>query len=52
MDKFPSCTAKLKQVCPAEGDRRSSEGRVDVGIIQLSNDDKEDDDQEDDDKED
>ena len=36
----------------AEGDRRSSEGRVDVGIIQLSNDDKEDDDKEDDDKED
>ena len=35
-----------------EGDRRSSEGRVDVGIIQLSNDDKEDDDKEDDDKED
>ena len=37
---------------PAEGDRRSSEGRVDVGIIQLSNDDKKDDDKEDDDKED
>ena len=34
----------------AEGDRRSSEGRVDVGIIQ--DDDKEDDDKEDDDKED
>ena len=36
----------------AEGDRRSSEGRVDVGIIQLSNDDKKDDDKKDDDKED
>ena len=33
----------------AEGDRRSSEGRVDVVIIQLSNDDKEDNDKEDDD---
>ena len=37
-------------VFAAEGDRRSSEGRVDVGIIQ--DDDKEDDDKEDDDKED
>ena len=38
--------------CPhaAEGDRRSSEGRVDLGVI--TNDDKEDDDKEDDDKED
>ena len=36
----------------SEGDRRSSEGRVDVGIIQLSNDDKKDDDKEDDDKKD
>ena len=33
----------------AEGDRRSSEGRVDVGIIQLSNDDKKDDDKKDND---
>ena len=38
--------------CPhaAEGDRRSSEGRVDLGVI--TNDDKENDDEEDDDKED
>ena len=42
----------LRLTGAAEGDRRSSEGRVDVGIIQLFNDDKEDDDKEDDDKED
>ena len=44
--------ATSKILILSEGDRRSSEGRVDVGIIQLSNDDKKDDDKKDDDKED